>query len=100
MPEFNTLTGDMETLRKEGYTEDFNLAENCLICRSGQFRIAEDEFMIDKVFRYEGDSDPGDETALYAISSPKHGLKGVLVNGYGVTSDGRTDAILAKLQMR
>jgi hypothetical protein len=26
-------------LRKEGYTEDFNLEQQCISCRDGQFKI-------------------------------------------------------------
>jgi len=37
---------------------------------------------------------------LYAISSDKHKLKGVLVNAYGIYSDTVTDEMLDKLNMR
>jgi len=35
---------------------------------------------------------------LYAISSSKFDVKGVLVNGYGISADAATDAIIAKLK--
>jgi hypothetical protein len=50
------------------------------------------------VYRFEGESDPSDEAILYAISSEKHGLKGLLVNGYGVSSDPLTEAMVSKLR--
>ena len=40
--------------------------------------------MIDQVFRFEENADPGDQAILYAISASKHHLKGLLVNGYGI----------------
>jgi hypothetical protein len=62
-------------------------------------RIHHDEFEIVDVYRYEGNSDPGDEATVYAIQS-KEGLKGVLVTGYGASSDKASDDILKKLHGR
>ena len=84
----------LETLRKQGYTIDFNLEENCLTCEHGKFDSQ--EFEITDIYRYEGDTDPADEATVYAIQS-NTGLKGVLVTGYGVSSDSISDAILKKL---
>jgi hypothetical protein len=95
-----TLSDTMNQLRKEGYTEDFNLKQNCLECRNGEFRIFADDFKVDKYFRFEGQTDPGDEAILYAISSDKHHLKGVMVNAYGIYSEPVTDDLLRKLEMR
>lgn len=95
-----TLSERMNALRKEGYTEDFNLLQQCLECRNGQYRIFSDEFEVDKFYRFEGPSDPADAAILYAISSKKHGLKGVLVNGYGISSDQVTNEMLKKLAVR
>ncbi len=100
MPQYVTLSQTMNDLRKEGYVEDFNLQQNCLECRNGQFRVFADEFKIDKFYRFEGDSNPSDAAILYAISSDKHQLKGVLVNAYGIYSEPVTDEMLKKLEIR
>lgn len=100
MEQYSTLSGTMNDLRKEGYVEDFNLKQNCLECRNGQFKVFADEFKIDKFYRFEGQSNPSDQSILYAISSDKHNLKGVLVNAYGIYSDSITDEMLDKLEMR
>lgn len=100
MAQYVTLSQTMNELRKEGYVEDFNLQQNCLECRNGQFKIFTDEFKIDKYFRFEGDSNPSDSSILYAISSDTHQLKGLLVNAYGIYSEPVTDELLQKLQIR
>lgn len=100
MPEYNTLSEGIEALRKQGYTEDFNLMQDCLDCGAGKYRLLHTDFKIDKVYRYEGESNPDDEAALYAISSDKYGIRGILVNGYGTSSAGVTDEMLAKLERR
>lgn len=100
MDNYTTLSGTMNELRKEGYTEDFNLQQNCLECRDGQFKVFADEFKVDKFFRFEGASNPSDSSILYAISSESKNLKGLLVNGYGIYSDAVTDEMIEKLNVR
>lgn len=95
----DTLSQVMETLRKRGYTEDFNLEKNCLTCRDNHFKLFHDEFVIDKFYRFEGDSNPADEATLYAISSTKHDVKGVLVNGAGIYTDDITNEMLETLRI-
>lgn len=100
MENYETLTEAIEGLRKQGYIEDFNLKQNCIECRNGEYKVFHDEFHIDKYFRFEGQTDPADECILYAISSEKYKLKGVLVNGYGISSESITNEMLAKLSMK
>jgi len=95
--QYDTLLQAIEALRKQGYTEDFNLQANCLDCRDATLQLHPHEFEIDKVFRFYGPSDVDDESILYAISSDKYDVKGILVNGYGVSSDALTQAMVAKL---
>lgn len=100
MESYTTLSQQMEELRKEGYVEDFNLQQNCLECRNGEFKVFAEDFKVDKYFRFEGASNPSDASILYAISSNDGKLKGVMVNGYGVYSEPVTDEILQKLEIR
>jgi hypothetical protein len=97
MENYNNLVEAIEGLRQQGYVEDFNLKQNCIECRNGAYRVFHDEFQIDKFFRFDGNTDPDEESVLYALSSEKYGLKGVLVNGYGLSSETLTDEMLAKL---
>ncbi len=100
MENYETLTEAIEGLRRQGYVEDFNLKQNCIECRDGAYRIFHDEFQIEKFFRFEGQTDPADESILYAISSEKYQLKGVLVNGYGISAETLTNEMLDKLSIR
>ncbi len=100
MDSYTTLSETMNKLRKEGYTEDFNLRQNCLECRNGEFKVFADDFKVDNFFRFEGASNPSDAAILYAISSDRYGLKGVLVNAYGIYSEPVTDEMLKKLEIR
>lgn len=86
-------------LRKEGYTDDLNLQLDRLEAKSKNLKVFHDEFHVDKVYRFEGPTDPADESVIYAISSKKNNLKGVLVNGYGIYSEPATNEILRKLEL-
>ncbi|MFV0564422.1 MAG: phosphoribosylpyrophosphate synthetase [Flavobacteriaceae bacterium] len=98
MRDFDTLSEAMNALRTEGYVEDFNLKQNCIECRNGEYKVFAKDFEIDEFFRFEGMSNPDDSSILYAISSKKHGLKGQLVNGYGIYTEDITNEMLQKLR--
>lgn len=104
---FNTLLGRMTTLsevtnllKERGYTKDLTLKSNHLTCDGTEIKLFPGEFIVDKHYRFEGPSDPGDEAIVFAISSSNHDLKGVLINGYGVYSEGISDEMLQALNER
>lgn len=87
----DTLSQVINRLRQQGYTADLNQHED------NPLWLDPDAYMIDNVYRFEGPTNPDDESILYALSSSKYGTKGVLVNGYGLSADGVTAAIEARL---
>jgi len=95
----NTVSEVLNKLKKEGYTVDFNLKENCLVCHDNTMEIYPEEFVVDKHYRFEGTTDPGDEAVVYAISSSKHNIKGTLVNAYGIYSDKIVDEMVKVLNL-
>lgn len=97
----NTMTTISEVIQKlqsEGYTVDFNLKENYLECHHNSLQVHPDEFIVDKHYRFEGESDPADEAIVYAISSTRHNIKGILVNGYGTSSESLTEELVNALK--
>ena len=92
-----TVSEVLTQLKNEGYTADFNLSAGCLVCQGNDLRLHPHEFVVDQHYRFEGVSDPGDEAVVYAISSPKHDVKGTLVNGYGVYSEALADEMVKAL---
>jgi quercetin dioxygenase-like cupin family protein len=95
--DFGTLSETLNGLIKLGYTHDFNIKDACIVCNRTNITLSPDDFKIDQVYRFEGDSDPEYQSILYAISSLKFDLKGTLVNGYGTSSDDATAKLIAKL---
>ena len=97
MENYSTLSQAIEGLRLEGYTEDFNLQGHCIECKALDLQLSPQDFTIDKYYRFEGMSDPGDNSIVYAISAVT-GEKGVLVDAYGMYSENMTPEMIRKLQ--
>ncbi|WP_347158773.1 hypothetical protein [Pontibacter chitinilyticus] len=95
MYHFETVSQAVQDLQQRGYSIDFNLADNCLVCHTEQ--LGADDFEITECYRFEGDSDPADEAIVYGIEAA-NGRKGVLVNGYGLYASGLTSDIAQKLR--
>lgn len=93
---YDTVSAAVEGLNERGYTLDFNLEENCLVCKEDKFHL--EDFEIVEVHRFEGNTDPADEAVVYAIES-NNGQKGILVNGYGISADPLSNEMARKLSM-
>lgn len=96
MISYDTLSEAVNGLRARGFTMDFNLSENCLVCNAARFDVK--DFGIVEFHRFEGNTDPSDEAIVYAIES-NDGLKGVLVSGYGISAEGMSAEMAQKLNM-
>jgi hypothetical protein len=97
MTYYETLSAATTGLVARGYNLDFNLNNDHLHCEAQSIQLFPEDFHIDEVHRFEGDTDPSDEAVVYAVSSEKYGIKGVLVDGYGISSGAASSEILAKL---
>jgi hypothetical protein len=97
MRNYNTLSEAVNDLQLRGYTYDFNLEHNGLKCASLALEIHPEEFKVDELHRFEGMSSTGDNSVLYAISS-KDGIKGLLVDAYGVYAENISEDMRKKLR--
>ena len=93
---YDTVTDAVRGLKQRGYSIDFNLGANHISCDAPAVTLRPDEFTITEVYRFEGDSNPDDEAIVYAIES-KHGQRGVLVNGFGISADGLGEEMVKRL---
>lgn len=98
MDKTDTLSGRINQLKSEGYTEDFKLTETHLSTSDEKNTYADKDFIVDRVFRFEGMSNPGDNSILYAITTTA-GVKGTLVDGYGVSGGQVSKEIREKLNL-
>lgn len=93
---YDTVTDAVKSLKQRGYTIDFNLEPGRLVCPATSLALGPSDFEITEVYRFEGDSDPADEAAVYAIASAD-GRKGLLVTGFGISAEGIGEEMVEKL---
>jgi hypothetical protein len=97
MQQFETLTDALADLQERGYVYNFNLAENTLECKELNLNLHPEQFAITEYYRFEGMTDLADSSVVYAIESD-NGVKGVLVNAYGVYADTLSADMINKLR--
>ena len=95
---YTSLSEATNGLKASGYVNDFNLQSDCLECPSLRLRLAPEEFTVDEFYRFEGMSSVDDNSIVFAISS-KDGVKGLLVDAYGVYANTLSDAMIRRLQI-
>lgn len=98
MHSYETLSEALKDLTQRGYIHNFNIECDSIKCASLELKLNPDEFEITEFYRFEGDSNPDDEEIVYAIES-KGGIKGTLVNAYGIYSDEISGEMVKKLRV-
>ena len=93
---YTSLSEATNDLRARGYKYDFNIKHDCIECPSLQLQLTPEKFTIDEFYRFEGMSSTDDNSIVFAISS-ENGLKGVLVDAYGVYASSLNDQMIKKL---
>jgi hypothetical protein len=96
MKTFETLSQAVTNLEQRGYNHDFNLHPEWIECAPLSRKFLPQEFHVDEVHRFEGVSNPDDNSILFAISS-SDGVKGLLIDAYGMYSDSLSPTMIEKL---
>ena len=84
--EMNTLMECINVLKKRGYTHNFMTNENKTMYDDHKKAYTPEEVTICSFYRFEGESDPADNSILYAIET-NTGVKGIITDSYGSTSN-------------
>jgi hypothetical protein len=97
MTTYNNLVEATNGLMKRGYTANLSLEGDTIDDKENNIHMTADDFVIDEFYRFEGPSNPSDMSIVYAVTSDKFHIKGVLVNAYGTYANTSSSAIEAKL---
>ena len=95
----DTVTGALKELKGRGYTVDFNIAFDKIICSENKICLNPHEFEIVEVFRFEGDTNPSDEDVVYAIESKDGQIKGTMTSAYGMYAETASADMIKKLSI-
>lgn len=88
---YSTITEALDDMKRRDFTIDFNIELN-----KGNWDPR--HLIIVEVHRFEGETSSDDEAVVYGIETFK-GNKGVLVNGYGISSDPLPDEFIRKIRI-
>ena len=90
---YATVTEALEKLSNKGYTVDYNVNFDGLFKDTANFRIEE-------LYRYEGETDPADESSVYGLKNTETGEMGVFVAGNLSLIEGKKRDIIIELEMK
>jgi hypothetical protein len=92
-----TLVDCHKKMREDGYKEDYTVLNGKLHSLTTDKDYTAEEVKIVNFFRFEGQTDPADDSIMYVIEA-KDGSKGTLVDGYGPSSDSDTTEFILRIE--
>lgn len=95
-----TVTEAVAGLRALGYVAEFELVGGRFEIDSGELTCAVDAAVVDRLYRFEGPSDPGDEMIVFALVDPASGTRGTLAAAFGPFADPELHRHLIGLRSR
>ena len=99
MTSYDTVTDALKDLKLRGYTVDFNIAFDKIICSKNQTTLNPHEFEIVEVYRFEGETNPDDEDVVYAVESKDGKIKGSMTSAFGIYAESISTEMIQKLSM-
>lgn len=99
MYSYDTIVDAINGLKQRGYTIDFNIEFDKIICSERVNLLTPADFEITEMHRFEGNSDPSDEDVLYAVESRDGKLKGIITSAFGMYADATSTEMLSKLSI-
>lgn len=95
--DMKTLASCLNKLVLQGYTEDFKAGERGLLSLQHERIYDPQHVKIVNFYRFEGASDPADNSILYVIET-NDGVKGTLVDAYGPYADRKVQAFIEEVE--
>lgn len=97
VPYMNTLTGCTNKWMQNGYTDTLTAEGDGLYSAEKERHYRPEDIKVIEFYRFEGQSDPADNSILYVIETDD-GLKGMVVDAYGMYADGATTRFFKKVE--
>ena len=88
----------LKALETRGFTTNFEFLNNTFCAVDSGKTFKAEELSILEHHRFEGVSDPDDESILYAIET-SNGIRGTIADAYGVYSNPELEAFMEKVKM-
>ncbi|MCT8340849.1 phosphoribosylpyrophosphate synthetase [Flavobacteriaceae bacterium TK19130] len=95
---YSSLSVAIKDLQENGYKEDFNLVEEGIESKNLKKEWKAGQLDVKKYYRFEGMTNPGDNSILYVIETDD-GTKGLLVDNYGAGEQNISPEMIQKLKI-
>lgn len=95
---YSSLSLAIQDLQARGYDQNLNFCDSGLENKQKSCIYPAGELEVIEFYRFEGESDPGDNSILYAIET-SDGLKGLLIDAYGAYAGNIPREIVQKLRI-
>lgn len=96
IPHMKSLASCLNKMVLEGYDDDFKISDKGLRSLKTEKIYQPNEIHVPNFFRFEGQSDPNDNTIMYVIETDD-GLKGTIVDAYGAYADRKLSEFMQKV---
>jgi hypothetical protein len=94
-----TVAAAVDDLTRRGFTEDFRVVDGKLRATGTGETVTSEDLVIREYHRFEGISDPDDMAIVYGVEAT-NGLRGTVVDAFGVYSDPVLSALLEHVPIR
>ncbi|MBF9253712.1 hypothetical protein I2I11_10445 [Pontibacter sp. 172403-2] len=96
--ELTSMVTILNQLYKDGYKHNFKVSDDGRLCTlDGQEQFTPEQVRIVNFYRFEGETNPGDEAILYVLET-NSGIKGTVSNAYGPYADEKVEAFMKQLE--
>ena len=96
-PAPETVTDAVQFLQSAGFTSTVSVDGQLIRCSSCDSDYGVSDVVALHTFRFEGESDPGDEAIVLGVEIPSCGAKGIIVSAYGLDADPDLIAVVGAL---
>jgi hypothetical protein len=97
IPHMKSLALCLNKMVLDGYDDDFKIADAGLRSLKTEKIYKPEEVNVVNFFRFEGQSDPNDNTIMYVIET-NDGLKGTIVDAYGPYADRKLSEYMQQVE--
>lgn len=77
---YTSIINAIVDLQTRGFSFDFSLVGNKLLCAQQKFFLRDEEFDILEMHHFMLEDHGRRETVIFGIESPQHGIRGILLN--------------------
>jgi hypothetical protein len=94
----DTLAGALRELAERGYRDQFRAEQGRLRATKSDRTFSPDALAVDEVARFEGDSNPAEQSLVFALRERGGEIRGTYTVAYGPEMDPADAAIVEALE--